>query len=115
MEALPDIPPTDPPDFVPEREPDVLATPEGDNEFAPDQPLDRGAVPPIERPRGNEPHFHSSAPQGLDLRTDLRQSLLGHCSALIELERVDTSARQHTGKGAAKAGCAFHNSVPCLR
>ena len=35
--------------------PDTIATPEGDNEFAPDQPL----VPlntDIVRPRGDEPH-----------------------------------------------------------
>ena len=35
--------------------PDTIATPEGDNEFLPDQPL----VPlntDIERPRGDEPH-----------------------------------------------------------
>ena len=45
-------------DTVPDVRSDVEATPEGDNEFAPDQPLPgAGAmpVPPI-RPRGNEPH-----------------------------------------------------------
>ena len=37
---------------------DVEATPEGDNEFAPDQPLPgpSGMPVPPERPRGNEPH-----------------------------------------------------------
>ena len=36
---------------------DVEATPEGDNEFAPDQPLPgAGETPPVQRPRGNEPH-----------------------------------------------------------
>ena len=49
------IPPTDPPDFVPEHEPDTLATPEGDNEELPDQPLSPDEPTP-ERPRGNEPH-----------------------------------------------------------
>lgn len=38
--------------------PDVEATPEGDNEYAPDQPLPGpGQMPdPPLRPRGNEPH-----------------------------------------------------------
>jgi len=56
MKPFSDIPPTDPPDSVPEDEPDTLATPEGDAEFLPDQPLKPGSVPPLERPRGNEPH-----------------------------------------------------------
>ncbi len=44
-------------DSVPETSPDTVATPEGDNEFAPDQPLPgAGAMPQPERPRGNEPH-----------------------------------------------------------
>ena len=44
-------------DSVPEDAPDTVATPEGDNEFAPDQPLPgAGAMPTPERPRGNEPH-----------------------------------------------------------
>ena len=30
---------TEPADFVSDNEPDTIATPEGDNEFAPDQPL----------------------------------------------------------------------------
>jgi hypothetical protein len=51
------IPPTDPPDFVPDNEPDTIATPEGDNEYAPDQPLPAGAEPIPERPRGDEPHW----------------------------------------------------------
>lgn len=50
------IPPTDPPDFVPEGEPDTIATPEGDAEYGSDQPLPRGSEPVPERPRGNEPH-----------------------------------------------------------
>jgi hypothetical protein len=57
MKRFSDIPPTDPRDFVPDELPDVLATPEGDAEFLPDQPLQLGEVPPIERPRGNEPHY----------------------------------------------------------
>ena len=52
----PKVPPTDPPDFVPEDEPDTLATPEGDNEYLPDEPLSPKDVPTLERPRGNEPH-----------------------------------------------------------
>jgi hypothetical protein len=51
------IPPTDPPDFVPDGLPDTLATPEGDNEGSPDQPLALGSEPAPERPRGNEPHY----------------------------------------------------------
>ncbi len=44
-------------DTVPENESDTVATPEGDNEYAPDQPLSGGAAMPTpERPRGNEPH-----------------------------------------------------------
>ncbi len=62
-----DIPPTDPPDFVPDDEPDVpLATPEGDAEYPPDQPLQPDAVPPIERPRGNEPHYTLPLRKALD-------------------------------------------------
>ena len=41
---------------VPEDAPDTVATPEGDNEYTPDQPLPGGAAMPTpERPRGNEP------------------------------------------------------------
>ncbi len=35
--------------------PDTIATPEGDNEFPPDQPLVQ-LDPDIERPRDDEPH-----------------------------------------------------------
>ena len=41
-----------------DHEPDVIATPEGDNEMAPDQPLKPGsdaAVTGLETPRGSEP------------------------------------------------------------
>lgn len=47
--------PTEPTDLVPDRLPDGLATPEGDNETLPDQPLTAEDAP-LERPRGNEPH-----------------------------------------------------------
>jgi hypothetical protein len=47
--------PTEPAIFVGEDEPDTVATPEGDNEFQPDQPLP-ASTPVPERPRGNEPH-----------------------------------------------------------
>ncbi|HEX4155749.1 MAG TPA: hypothetical protein VHY48_09060 [Acidobacteriaceae bacterium] len=57
MPRTPPIPPTDPPDFVPDHEPDTLATPEGDAEHGPDQPLLPGSEPALERPRGNEPHW----------------------------------------------------------
>lgn len=43
------------PEVVPENAPDTIATPEGDNEDLPGQPLTPGGAP-IERPRGNEPH-----------------------------------------------------------
>jgi hypothetical protein len=38
-----------------DHEPDAIATPEGDNEYAPDQPL-IPAAPTPERPRGDDPH-----------------------------------------------------------
>lgn len=47
--------PAEVPDSVPRNAPDTVATPEGDNEFAPDQPLP-ASTPQPERPRGNEPH-----------------------------------------------------------
>ena len=52
------VSPAEVPDSVPENVPDTVATPEGDNEFAPDQPLPgpSGMPVPPERPRGNEPH-----------------------------------------------------------
>ncbi len=37
------------------EQPDTIATPEGDNEYAPDQPL-APDPPAITRPRGDEPH-----------------------------------------------------------
>jgi hypothetical protein len=42
-------------DSVPERAPDTIATPEGDNEFAPDEPL-TPLDTDITRPRGDAPH-----------------------------------------------------------
>jgi hypothetical protein len=42
-------------DTVPEKAPDTIATPEGDNEQPPDQPLSPDEPAP-ERPRGDEPH-----------------------------------------------------------
>ena len=52
------VSPAEVPDSVPELRSDLNATPEGDNEFAPDQPLPGpGGMPtPPQRPRGNEPH-----------------------------------------------------------
>jgi hypothetical protein len=38
-----------------DNEPDTLATPEGDNEGLPDEPL-TADEPVVERPRGDEPH-----------------------------------------------------------
>lgn len=42
-------------DSVPEKRPDTIATPEGDNEFGADQPLSGDDVT-VTRPRGDEPH-----------------------------------------------------------
>lgn len=65
MKSFSNIPPTDPPDFVPDPEPDTLATPEGDNEHTFDRPLDPEEPTP-ERPRGNEPHFDQPLRKALD-------------------------------------------------
>lgn len=47
--------PTEPPDSPDDNEPDTIATPEGDNEYLPGEPLP--AVEPIpDRPRGDDPH-----------------------------------------------------------
>lgn len=66
MKPFSDIPPVDPPDFVPDKLPDTLATPEGDGEDLPDQPLDPGSAPALERPRGNEPHYDQPLRKALD-------------------------------------------------
>ncbi len=53
------VSPAEVPDRVPsDNRPDFNATPEGDNEYLPDQPLPGpGNMPdPPQRPRGNEPH-----------------------------------------------------------
>jgi len=47
--------PLDSPDSPEDNEPDTLATPEGDNEELPDEPLSADEPAP-ERPRGDEPH-----------------------------------------------------------
>ena len=61
-----DIPPTDPPDSVPDELPDGLATPEGDGDYLPDEPLSPSEVQPLERPRGNEPHYKLPLRKALD-------------------------------------------------
>ena len=68
MKPFSDIPPTDPPDFVPDDEPDVpLATPEGDLDQPGDQPLNPADMTtPPERPRGNEPHYELPLRKALD-------------------------------------------------
>ena len=43
------------PDSPADNEPDVVGTPEGDNEFAPDQPLKPLPVDAEENPRGAAP------------------------------------------------------------
>jgi hypothetical protein len=50
---FPDTPQPDPP--TPDGPGTMIATPEGDNEFAPDQPLSSSPPTPT-RPRGDEPH-----------------------------------------------------------
>jgi hypothetical protein len=57
--------PTEPTDSPEDNEPDTLATPEGDNEYAPDQPLTPTAPVP-ERPRGDEPHTDEPLYPALD-------------------------------------------------
>jgi len=47
--------PTESFDSAEDNEPDTLATPEGDNEGLPDEPLSPDE-PVVERPRGDEPH-----------------------------------------------------------
>jgi hypothetical protein len=47
--------PTEPPDSPDDQEPDTLSTPEGDDEYPPDEPLPPNEPIP-ERPRGDEPH-----------------------------------------------------------
>jgi hypothetical protein len=57
--------PTEPPDSAGDNEPHTVATPEGDNEYAPGQPL--SPTPPTpERPRGNEPHYKQPERDALD-------------------------------------------------
>jgi hypothetical protein len=53
--------PTQAPDSPEDNQPDTIATPEGDNEYAPDQPLPDATEPTPTRPRGDEPH--SSQPE----------------------------------------------------
>jgi hypothetical protein len=43
------------PDSVPEGSPTVVGTPEGDNEFVPDQPLKKLPDEALQEPRGNGP------------------------------------------------------------
>ena len=52
-------------DLADENEPDTLATPEGDNEYTPDEPLTPDAAAP-ERPRGDEPHSSEPLYPALD-------------------------------------------------
>ena len=46
------------PDSVDTHEPDVVATPEGDGEFDPSEPLHRLPDGALEVPRGNEPESY---------------------------------------------------------
>lgn len=51
------VSPAEAPDTVPDVRPDTIATPEGDNEYTPTEPLPGPAgTPAPTRPRGNEPH-----------------------------------------------------------
>lgn len=56
---------TEPPDSPDDHEPDTLATPQGDNETLPEQPLSPPEPQP-ERPRGNEPHSKEPLYPALD-------------------------------------------------
>ncbi len=57
--------PTGPPDSPEDDEPDTIATPEGDNEGLPEEPLAPADVD-MERPRGNEPHPSQPIRKALD-------------------------------------------------
>jgi hypothetical protein len=57
--------PTQPTDLPEENEPDTVATPEGDNEYAPEQPLSPAAPTP-ERLRGDDPHTNEPLYPALD-------------------------------------------------
>jgi hypothetical protein len=58
--------PTQPPDSPEDNEPDTIATPEGDNETLPDEPLTPSDDVDIERPRGDEPHSSLPFRKALD-------------------------------------------------
>ena len=49
------VDPLESPGWPEDNEPNTLATPEGDNEELPDEPLSSNE-PAAERPRGDEPH-----------------------------------------------------------
>jgi hypothetical protein len=57
--------PTEAPNSPEDNEPETIATPEGDNEYLPDQPLTSDAPIP-ERPRGDEPHSDEPLRPALD-------------------------------------------------
>jgi|GEM_PF-2148759 len=57
--------PTDPSDSPQDNEADTIATPEGDAEFPPDEPL-APLDTAVERPRGNEPHPTQPERKALD-------------------------------------------------
>jgi len=57
--------PIEPLDSPEDNEPDTIATPEGDSEYAPDQPLPPDEPVP-ERPRGDEPHSSEPLYPALD-------------------------------------------------
>ena len=56
---------TRPTDLPEDNEPNTIATPEGDLEFPPDQPLSPNEPTPT-RPRGDEPHSIEPLRKALD-------------------------------------------------
>ncbi len=67
------------PDTPLDNEPDVVATPEGDNEFAPDQPL-KDVSDGLQTPRGNAP----SAYDGDHLEENADSPVKAHEMTTIE-------------------------------
>jgi hypothetical protein len=57
--------PTQPPDSPEDNQPDTIATPEGDNEYLPNQPLPPDQPTP-DRPRGDDPHSVEPLDPALD-------------------------------------------------
>lgn len=61
--------PAEPPNFPDAGPSDTIATPEGDNQFRPDQPLPPTEPTPL-RPRGDQPHSAEPLYPALDPALD---------------------------------------------